>query len=315
MSSNQYREVYFNLRYMKSITDKFTGVGVALVTPFDSRGSVDFAALAAIVDRVIEGGADYLLALGTTSEVPTLSAAERVAVCRFIRERAAGRVALMVGIGGNCTADVVATLKSWDFTGYDAVLSVNPYYNKPSQEGLYRHFKAISAASPLPIMLYNIPGRTGVNMTPQTVARIAAECKNVFGIKEASGDVEQMEAVIKTVKAVREDFILVSGDDGLTVEAIRRGAKGVLSVLGHLYPKAVKELTTLALDGNFEKAEYEINRLATIIDLLFVEGNPVGIKNALATQNICTPTVRLPLAEASVELDIRQRMEIIRYEC
>lgn len=296
------------------ITDKFTGVGVALITPFDSKGSVDFAALAAIIERVIEGGVDYLLALGTTSESPTLTAAERVAVARFIRQRVDGRVALMVGIGGNCTADVVATLKSWDFTGYDAVLSVNPYYNKPNQEGLFRHFKAISEASPVPIMLYNIPGRTGVNMAPQTVARIVAACPNVFGIKEASGNVEQMEAVVKAVAAVREDFILVSGDDGLTVEAIRRGGKGVLSVLGHLYPAAVKSLTDLALAGNFDKAEYELGRLSTIIDLLFAEGNPVGIKNALATKEICTPTVRLPLAEASVELDIRQRTEIIRYE-
>lgn len=296
------------------ITDKFTGVGVALITPFDSKGSVDFAALAAIIERVIEGGVDYLLALGTTSESPTLTAAERVAVARFIRQRVDGRVALMVGIGGNCTADVVATLKSWDFTGYDAVLSVNPYYNKPNQEGLFRHFKAISEASPVPIMLYNIPGRTGVNMAPQTVARIVAACPNVFGIKEASGNVEQMEAVVKAVATVREDFILVSGDDGLTVEAIRRGGKGVLSVLGHLYPAAVKSFTDLALAGNFDKAEYELGRLSTIIDLLFAEGNPVGIKNALATKEICTPTVRLPLAEASVELDIRQRTEIIRYE-
>jgi 4-hydroxy-tetrahydrodipicolinate synthase len=296
------------------ITDKFTGVGVALITPFDNKGSVDFAALANIIERVITGGVDYILALGTTSEIPTLTAAERVAVARFIRQRVDGRVALMVGIGGNCTADVVATIKSWDFTGYDAILSVNPYYNKPNQEGLFRHFKAISEASPLPIMLYNIPGRTGVNMAPQTVARIVAACPNVFGIKEASGNVEQMEAVCKAVAAVREDFILVSGDDGLTIEAIRRGGKGVLSVLGHLYPEAVKSITTLALEGNYDKAEYELGRLSAIIDSLFVEGNPVGIKNALATKNICTPTVRLPLAEASVELDIRQRTEIIRYE-
>ena len=296
------------------ITDKFTGVGVALITPFDNKGSVDFAALANIIERVITGGVDYILALGTTSEVPTLTAAERVAVARFIRQRVDGRVALMVGIGGNCTADVVATIKSWDFTGYDAILSVNPYYNKPNQEGLFRHFKAISEASPLPIMLYNIPGRTGINMAPQTVARIVAACPNVFGIKEASGNVEQMEAVCKAVAAVREDFILVSGDDGLTIEAIHRGGKGVLSVLGHLYPEAVKSITTLALEGNYDKAEYELGRLGAIIDSLFVEGNPVGIKNALATKNICTPTVRLPLAEASVELDIRQRTEIIRYE-
>ncbi|MBQ2418943.1 MAG: dihydrodipicolinate synthase family protein, partial [Alistipes sp.] len=180
-----------------TITNKFTGVGVALITPFDSKGSIDFGALAAIIDRVIDGGVDYLLALGTTSETPTLTPSERVAVAKFIAQRVSGRVPLMVGIGGNCTADVVAMLRSWDFTGYDAVLSVNPYYNKPNQEGLFLHFKALSEASPLPIMLYNIPGRTGVNMTPQTVARIVAACPNIFGIKEASGDTDQMEEVVK----------------------------------------------------------------------------------------------------------------------
>ncbi|MBE6189256.1 MAG: 4-hydroxy-tetrahydrodipicolinate synthase [Rikenellaceae bacterium] len=297
-----------------TITNKFTGVGVALITPFDSKGSIDFGALAAIIDRVIDGGVDYLLALGTTSETPTLTPSERVAVAKFIAQRVSGRVPLMVGIGGNCTADVVATLRSWDFTGYDAVLSVNPYYNKPNQEGLYLHFKALSEASPLPIMLYNIPGRTGVNMTPQTVARIVATCPNIFGIKEASGNADQMEEVVKAVAKVREDFILVSGDDGLTVEAIRRGGKGVLSVLAHLYPADVKSLTTLALEGNFDKAEYMLTRLSAITDSLFAEGNPVGIKNALATKALCTPTVRLPLAKASVELDIRQRIEIIKYE-
>jgi 4-hydroxy-tetrahydrodipicolinate synthase len=297
-----------------TITDKFSGVGVALITPFDSRGSIDFGALAAIIDRVIDGGVDYLLALGTTSETPTLTASERIAVSKFIAQRVASRVPLMVGIGGNCTADVIATMRSWDFTGYDAVLSVNPYYNKPNQEGLYLHFKALSEICPLPIMLYNIPGRTGVNMAPQTVARLAAACPNIFGIKEASGSVEQMEAVVNAVAKVREDFILVSGDDGLTVEAIRRGGRGVLSVLAHLYPNDVKQLTSLALEGNYDKAEYMLERLSAITDTLFVEGNPVGIKNALATKALCTPTVRLPLAQASVELDIRQRIEIIKYE-
>ena len=296
------------------VIDKFTGVGVALITPFDSRGSIDFGALAAIIDRVIDGGVDYLLALGTTSETPTLTASERIAVSKFIAQRVASRVPLMVGIGGNCTADVIATMRSWDFTGYDAVLSVNPYYNKPNQEGLYLHFKALSELCPLPIMLYNIPGRTGVNMAPQTVARLAAACPNIFGIKEASGSVEQMEAVVNAVAKVREDFILVSGDDGLTVEAIRRGGRGVLSVLAHLYPNDVKQLTSLALEGNYDKAEYMLERLSAITDTLFVEGNPVGIKNALATKALCTPTVRLPLAQASVELDIRQRIEIIKYE-
>lgn len=297
-----------------TITNKFTGVGVALITPFDSRGSIDFGALAAIIDRVIDGGVDYLLALGTTSETPTLTVSERIAVSKFIAQRVASRVPLMVGIGGNCTADVIATMRSWDFTGYDAVLSVNPYYNKPNQEGLYLHFKALSEICPLPIMLYNIPGRTGVNMAPQTVARLAAACPNIFGIKEASGSVEQMEAVVNAVAKVREDFILVSGDDGLTVEAIRRGGRGVLSVLAHLYPNDVKQLTSLALEGNYDKAEYMLERLSAITDTLFVEGNPVGIKNALATKALCTPTVRLPLAQASVELDIRQRIEIIKYE-
>ena len=297
-----------------TVTDKFSGVGVALITPFDSRGSIDFGALAAIIDRVIDGGVDYLLALGTTSETPTLTASERIAVSKFIAQRVASRVPLMVGIGGNCTADVIATMRSWDFTGYDAVLSVNPYYNKPNQEGLYLHFKALSELCPLPIMLYNIPGRTGVNMAPQTVARLAAACPNIFGIKEASGSVEQMEAVVNAVAKVREDFILVSGDDGLTVEAIRRGGRGVLSVIAHLYPNDVKQLTSLALEGNFDKAEYMLERLSAITDTLFVEGNPVGIKNALATKALCTPTVRLPLAQASVELDIRQRIEIIKYE-
>lgn len=297
-----------------AIIDKFSGVGVALITPFDSRGSIDFGALAAIIDRVIDGGVDYLLALGTTSETPTLTASERIAVSKFIAQRVASRVPLMVGIGGNCTADVIATMRSWDFTGYDAVLSVNPYYNKPNQEGLYLHFKALSEICPLPIMLYNIPGRTGINMAPQTVARLAAACPNIFGIKEASGSVEQMEAVVNAVAKVREDFILVSGDDGLTVEAIRRGGRGVLSVLAHLYPNDVKQLTSLALEGNYDKAEYMLERLSAITDTLFVEGNPVGIKNALATKALCTPTVRLPLAQASVELDIRQRIEIIKYE-
>ena len=297
-----------------TITNKFTGVGVALITPFDSKGSIDFGALAAIIDRVIDGGVDYLLALGTTSETPTLTPSERVAVAKFIAQRVNGRVPLMVGIGGNCTADVVAMLRRWDFTVYDAVLSVNPYFNKPNQEGLFLHFKALSEASPLPIMLYNIPGRTGVNMTPQTVARIVAACPNIFGIKEASGDTDQMEEVVKAVAKVREDFILVSGDDGLTVKAIRLGGKGVLSVLAHLYPADVKSLTTLALEGNYDKAEYMLSRLEAITDSLFAEGNPVGIKNALATKALCTPTVRLPLAQASVELDIRQRIEIIKYE-
>ena len=163
--------------------DIFHGLGVALVTPFMENEAIDFAAVAKIVDNLVEGGVDYILVLGTTGETPTLSTDERKALIRFVCDRVAGRVRLMVGVGGNCTRDVVATLRSWDLRGYDAVLSVNPYYNKPTQEGLYQHFKAISEASPLPIMLYNIPGRTGVNMTPETIARLATDCDNIIGVK------------------------------------------------------------------------------------------------------------------------------------
>lgn len=293
------------------ITDKFKGVGVALITPMQPNGSIDFAALARVIERVIEGGVDYLLALGTTSENPTLSADERVAVMKFIRERVAGRTALMVGVGGNCTQSVVNTLRSWDFTGYDAILSVNPYYNKPNQEGLYRHFMAIAEASPLPIVLYNIPGRTGVNMTPETVARLVAASDRFIGIKEASGNVEQMERICRSVGG---DFFLTSGDDGLTVEAVRRGGVGVLSVLAHLYPAQVKRLTDMANEGRYEEAEQLLEALMPVTNSLFEEGNPVGIKTALSTKGICGATVRLPLAEGSETLREKQIRLIAEYE-
>lgn len=293
------------------ITDKFKGVGVALITPMQPNGSIDFAALARVIERVIEGGVDYLLALGTTSENPTLSADERVAVMKFIRERVAGRTALMVGVGGNCTQSVVNTLRSWDFTGYDAILSVNPYYNKPNQEGLYRHFMAIAEASPLPIVLYNIPGRTGVNMTPETVARLVAASDRFIGIKEASGNVEQMERICQSVG---REFFLTSGDDGLTVEAVRRGGVGVLSVLAHLYPAQVKRLTDMANEGRYEEAEQLLEALMPVTNSLFEEGNPVGVKTALSTKGICGATVRLPLAEGSEELREKQIRLIAEYE-
>ena len=211
----------------------FKGLGVALVTPFMENGAIDFAAVAKIVDNLIAGGVDYILVLGTTGETPTLSTDERKALIRFVRDRVAGRVKLMVGVGGNCTHDVVKTLRTWDLRGYDAVLSVNPYYNKPNQEGLYQHFKAIAEASPLPVMLYNIPGRTGVNMAPETIARLATDCDNIIGVKEASGNLEQMEQI----KALTpSDFLLISGDDGLTVEVVKRGGVGVISVLANAYP-------------------------------------------------------------------------------
>ena len=291
--------------------DIFKGLGVALVTPFTDNGAVDFAAVARIVDNLIAGGVDYILILGTTGETPTLTADERKALIRFVRDRVAGRIHLMVGVGGNCTHDVVQTLHSWDLSGYDAILSVNPYYNKPNQEGLYRHFKTIAEASPLPIMLYNIPGRTGVNMTPETVVRLAKECDNIIGVKEASGDLAQMEKIRAIAPS---NFLLISGDDGLTVEVIKRGGVGVISVLANAYPAATKEVVTLALEGNIEEAEQKLGALDKIIAALFEEGNPVGIKSALHIKCVCSNVVRLPLAEASEALQEKMEALIAAYE-
>ncbi len=289
----------------------FKGLGVALVTPFMQSGAVDFAAVAKIVDNLVEGGVDYILVLGTTGETPTLTSDERKALIRFVRDRVAGRVHLMVGVGGNCTRDVVATLRTWDLSGYDAILSVNPYYNKPNQEGLYQHFKAIAEASPLPVMLYNIPGRTGVNMTPETIARLATDCKNIIGVKEASGNLAQMEQVEALTPS---DFLLISGDDGLTVEVIKRGGVGVISVLANAYPAETAEVVNLALNGDIEEAEQKLKALDAIISALFEEGNPVGVKTALHLKGVCTNTMRLPLVSGSEALQEKMKKLIAEYE-
>ena len=289
----------------------FKGLGVALITPFTANEAVDFAAVAKIVDNLIAGGVDYILVLGTTGETPTLTTDERKALIRFVRDRVAGRVKLMVGVGGNCTRDVVATLKKWDLSGYDAILSVNPYYNKPNQEGLYQHFKAIAEASPLPIMLYNIPGRTGINMTPETIARLANDFDNIFGVKEASGNLKQMEQV----KALApSDFLLVSGDDGLTVDVIKLGGVGVISVLANAYPAETKEVVELALAGNIDKADKKLKALDGIISALFEEGNPVGVKTALCLKGVCSNTMRLPLVPGSEALQAKIKNLIAEYE-
>lgn len=289
----------------------FKGLGVALITPFTANGAIDFAAVAKVVDNLVEGGVDYILVLGTTGETPTLTSDERKALIRFVRDRVAGRVHLMVGVGGNCTREVVACLHKWDLSGYDAVLSVNPYYNKPNQEGLYQHFKAIAEASPLPVMLYNIPGRTGVNMAPETIARLANDCPNIIGVKEASGNLEQM-AQVKALAP--SDFLLISGDDGLTVEVIKLGGVGVISVLANAYPAQTKEVVSLALDGNIEDAEAKLQALDGIIASLFEEGNPVGIKSLLQLKGVCSNTMRLPLVSGSEALQSKMKTLISEYE-
>ena len=291
--------------------EHFSGTGVALVTPFMENGSVDFAAVAKVVDRVVEGGVDYIVVLGTTGETPTLTTDERKALIRFVRDRIGGRTGLVVGVGGNCTSEVVATLKTWDLSGYDAILSVNPYYNKPNQEGLYQHFKAVAEASPLPVILYNIPGRTGVNMAPETIARLATDCKNIIGVKEASGNLEQMERVRSLAPA---DFLLISGDDGLTVEVIKRGGVGVISVLANIYPAETVQIVNLALEGDFEGATCLIERAEPFIASLFEEGNPVGIKCALAVKGVCRDTMRLPLVAGSEALRSKMERLIEEYE-
>ena len=291
--------------------EHFSGTGVALVTPFMENGSVDFAAVAKVVDRVVEGGVDYIVVLGTTGETPTLTTDERKALIRFVRDRVGGRTGLVVGVGGNCTCEVVATLKTWDLSGYDAILSVNPYYNKPNQEGLYQHFKAVAESSPLPVILYNIPGRTGVNMSPETIARLATDCKNIIGVKEASGNLEQMERVRSLAPA---DFLLISGDDGLTVEVIKRGGVGVISVLANIYPAETVQIVNLALEGDFEGATCLIERAEPFIASLFEEGNPVGIKCALAVKGVCRDTMRLPLVVGSEALRSKMERLIEEYE-
>lgn len=289
----------------------FSGTGVAMVTPFTGNGSVDFAAMARIVEHIISGGADYILALGTTSESPTLTVDERKAAAMFIRERNAGRLPLVIGLGGNCTRDAVETIRTWDLKGYDAILSVCPYYNKPNQEGLYRHFRAISEASPLPVILYNIPGRTGVNLAPETLQRIVRDCPNTIGIKEASGNLAQMKRIRELLP---EKFALISGDDAITVDVMRLGGVGVISVLAQLYPAGMSDIVRTAAEGRFDEADAMFAPLRKITAELFEEGNPVGIKTALSVKGMCGATVRLPLAEGSEALRAKISESIAEYE-
>ncbi len=262
-----------------------------MVTPFDSSLLVDFDSLGRVIEHVVGGGVDYVVALGTTAETPTLSHSERAAVKDFIRERVNGRVPVVLGMGGNDTAKLCDELRGLDASGFAAVLSVAPYYNKPNQEGLYRHYKAVAEASPLPVILYNIPGRTGVNMTAETTLRIARECPGVIGMKEASGDLEQMR---KIVEGAPEGFVVVSGDDAMTVPLMKIGGHGVISVMANAFPAEMARVVAGEADA-WEK-------LDRICPLLFVEGNPTGIKCVLSVQGICGDGVRLPLVAASATL-------------
>lgn len=281
---------------MESIS--LRGMGVALITPFDSDKKIDFRALERMFEYLIAGNVDYLVVLGTTGETVTLSREERILVRRFTIDKVCGRVPLIVGFGGNNTQELVEELKEADLSGFSAILSVAPFYNKPSQEGLYQHYKAIIEASPLPVILYNIPGRTGVNISAETTLRLANEFPQLIGIKEASGNFKQIETIINHRP---DNFYVISGDDSLTYPLMTLGADGVISVVGNAFPVQFGNMVRLCLNGNFKEAlpiHYNFTRL---YDELFVDGNPAGIKSLLHDMGMIENELRLPLVPTRFE--------------
>lgn len=273
-----------------------TGTGVALITPFKKDLSIDFDALANIIAHCIDGGIEYLVALGTTGESVTLSKEEKKKVYAFIAQQAAGKVPVVAGIGGNNTQEVIDTLKGFDFTGYDGILSVSPYYNKPTQEGIFLHYMAIQEHAELPIILYNVPGRTGSNMTAATTLRLANASEKFVAVKEASGNPEQFMDLLNEKPA---DFDIISGDDNLTLPFLAMGMSGVISVIGQAYPKKFSSMVRLGLDGRFEEARQIHYNLYNLMKGIFIEGNPGGVKYVMNQMGLCENMVRLPLAPIS----------------
>lgn len=274
----------------------FRGTGVALVTPFNADQSVDYAGLSKLVDHVIDNGVNYLVALGTTAETPTLSEDEKKQILAHIVKHNAGRVPVVCGLGGNNTAELVRQIESYDLSGVSAILSVSPYYNKPTQEGIYQHFKAVAQATALPVILYNVPGRTAGNILPATAARLAKECSNIVAIKEASGNMVQF---MEYVQAMPKGFQLLSGDDNLVLPQIAVGFDGVISVAANCFTKDFTAMVNAALAGDFSTGKTLHYKLLKGIDLLFAEGNPAGVKCVLQEMNICKDTLRLPLVNVS----------------
>ncbi len=267
-------------------------MGVALITPFKEDESVDYSALLRVVDYQLQNGTDYLVVLGTTAETPTLTPEEQSEIVRLVVNRVKGQIPIVLGVGGNNTRAVVEKLKKDDFSGIDAILSVVPYYNKPSQEGIYQHYKAIAEATRLPVVLYNVPGRTGVNMTAETTLRLARDFSNVIAVKEASGNITQMDDIIKNKP---KDFEVISGDDGITFPLITLGAIGVISVIGNAFPKEFSRMVRLALAGDYENALTIHHRFTELFELLFVDGNPAGVKSMLNMMGYIENKLRLPL--------------------
>lgn len=277
---------------------KLTGMGVALITPFKEDESIDFDALARLIEHQVKNGTDYLVVCGTTAETPTLTAEEKEDIKKFVIQQAAGRLPIVLGVGGNNTRALVESLRRENFDGIEAILSVTPYYNKPSQEGLYRHYAAIAQASPKPVILYNVPGRTGVNMTAETTLRLAHEFKNISAVKEASGNFGQIDDIIKNKP---EHFKVISGDDGITFPLITLGADGVISVIGNAFPREFSRMVRLARQGDYQRARQIHHRFNELIELLFVEGNPAGVKSMLAVMGYIKNVLRLPLVPNTIK--------------
>ncbi len=275
----------------------FKGLGIALITPFKEDGSVDYDSLKRLIEYQIKNGADFLCVLATTAETPTLNSDEKHLIKDLIVETVKGRIPILMGCGGNNTAAVVEELKTGDFEGIDGVLSVCPYYNKPSQEGLYQHFKAIANATNLPVVLYNVPGRTGINLKAETTVRLARECDNIIAIKEASGNLEQVDEIIKNKPL---DFDVLSGDDGLTFPMIAVGAVGVISVIGNALPKEFSKMVRLSLKGEYDGARRIHHKFIELFSLLFVDGNPAGVKAMLHQMGMIKNVLRLPLVPTRI---------------
>jgi 4-hydroxy-tetrahydrodipicolinate synthase len=278
------------------------GTGVALVTPFKKDFSVDTEALTKITNHVIEGGVEYLVILGTTAESATLNTEEKEVVIQTIVAANKGRVPMVLGVGGNNTSKVVEELTTRDLSQFAAVLSVSPYYNKPTQEGIYQHFKAVSEASPIPIIVYNVPGRTSSNMLPATVIRLANDFKNIIGIKEAAGDIVQ---AMKLIQTKPEGFLVISGDDMITLPMVLAGGAGVISVIGEGFPKEFSEMVRLGLNKKVDEAYKLHYKLADSIDMIFEQGNPAGIKEVFKHLGLSENTVRLPLVNVDENLSVR----------
>ncbi len=286
----------------------FKGLGIALVTPFKTDGSVDYDALERLVDYQLENGADFLCILATTGETPCLTEEEKSLIKNQIVKQVKGRVPILMGCGGNNTAGVVEQLKTGDFQGIDGVLSVCPYYNKPSQEGLYRHFKAIAEATSLPVVLYNVPGRTGILMKAETTCRLAHDCDNIVAIKEASGSLELVDEIIKHKPA---EFDIISGDDALTYPMVASGAVGVISVIGNALPKEFSRMIRLEFNNEYEAARKIHHKFTDLYSLLFVDGNPAGVKALLHEMGFIENVLRLPLVPTRVTT-LQKMSEILK---